>query len=48
MEWRRLDPMSNANGSFWMPPNVQNENYGSDGNDDNNDNECDGDNRSKK
>ena len=50
MERHRLDPMSNATGSFRMPSNVRNENCGndSDNDDNNNDDEFDGDGRRKE
>ena len=44
-EKRRLDLMSNATGSFRMPPNVQNKYCGNNGDDDENDDDCDGDGR---
>ena len=40
---RRLDPMSNATGSFRMSPNVRNEYCGNDDYDDENDDDCDDD-----
>ena len=48
MERRHLDPILKATGSFQMPPNVQNEDCGNDGDDDGNDDDFDGDGRRKE
>ena len=42
-----LDPMPNATSSFWMPPNKRNEDWVSDGDDEENDDDLDGDGRRK-
>ena len=40
--------MSNTTGSFRIPPNKQNEDYGNDGDADENDDDVDGDGRRKE